>query len=161
MKTLIAISAMLLMLLGPLPAAAQGAPGQCRISATGLNFGSYDVFSPSPAETTGTVEVTCTVPPGHPHGPQTVTISLSPGASGSFTQRHMLPIAGGAPLAYNLYTEPGASSIWGTGAGGSRVLTNQVDRDNPWHATIFGRIPAGQNVRAGSYADSITITIEW
>jgi spore coat protein U-like protein len=162
MKTLVTLSAVLLMLLGPLPAAAQSAPGRCDVTASGLNFGGYDVFALSPTDTTGTISVTCTVPPGHPQGPQTVTISLSPGGSGSFIQRRMQLLGGDTyQLNYNLYTNPGASSIWGDGSGGSQTLTNMVDRDNPWHATIFGRIPPGQNVRIGQYSDSITVTIEW
>lgn len=132
----------------------------CNVNATGLNFGSYDVFSPLPADATGTVMVECNIPPQHQQAPLVVTISLSPGVSGSFAPRAMQS-AGPDRLYYNLFTNPSMSSVWGDGGGNSVVQTAFVTRDTPWQATIFGRIPPQQNVRAGSYSDSITISIDW
>jgi spore coat protein U-like protein len=36
-----------------------------------------------------------------------------------------------------------------------------VTRDTPFMATIYGRIPASQNVSAGGYTDVITVTVDW
>jgi spore coat protein U-like protein len=146
----------LLLGLSTLPAAAF----DCNVNATGLNFGSYDVFSPVPLSTTGTVRVDCNIPPQNPHAPLAVTISLSPGNAGTFAQRWMQS-TGSDRLHYNLYTDASMSSIWGDGGGTSVVQSAFVTRDTPWQDTIFGRIPARQNVRAGSYRDTIVITIDW
>jgi spore coat protein U-like protein len=53
------------------------------------------------------------------------------------------------------------STIWGDGGGSSSVQTALVAKDMPWNATLFGRIPARQNVSAGSYSDTITVTIDF
>jgi spore coat protein U-like protein len=36
-----------------------------------------------------------------------------------------------------------------------------VQKNQPWNATIYGRIPPGQDVRPGSYADTLAITINF
>jgi spore coat protein U-like protein len=134
----------------------------CSVSATGLSFGNYDIFSSASTDTIGTIEVSCNIPPQNPQAPLTVTISLSPGNSGSYALREMLPLSGGGDrLAYNVYTNASFSTIWGDGAGSSSILTNSVTRDTPWNATMYARIPPGQNVRAGSYSDLLTVTVEW
>jgi spore coat protein U-like protein len=130
----------------------------CKVTATGLAFSGYDVFSTIPVDTMASLLVSCNVPP--PLGAVPVTISLSPGGSGSFAQRQMRS-ASGTALNYNLYTSASFSSIWGDGGGGSEVLTNFLTRDTPWTATIYGRIPARQNVSADAYSDTIVVTIEW
>lgn len=133
----------------------------CDVSATGVNFGSYDVFSPVPLDSTGSINVTCNIPPKNPHAPLAVTVSLSPGNSGSFAQRAMQQTGGPDQLNYNLYTNASMSTPWGDGGGSSSVETAFVTKDMPYRATIYGRIPAKQNVRAGSYGDIITVTIEY
>jgi spore coat protein U-like protein len=73
----------------------------------------------------------------------------------------MQRMGGPERLAYNLFTPPSFSTVWGDGSGGSQTQTNLVTRTNPWNATIYGRLPAGQNVPVGSYSDVITVTIEF
>ncbi len=133
---------------------------KCDVTATGLNFGNYDVFSPIPVDSTASINVTCNIPPQNPQAPLAVNISLSPGISGSFVPRAMQS-TGGDTLNYNLYSTASMSTIWGDGGGSSSVQTAFVTKDMPWNATLFGRIPAQQNVRAGSYSDTITVTIDF
>lgn len=133
----------------------------CNVNVTGLSFGGYDVFSTIPKDATATVNVTCNAPPQNPNAPIPVIISLSPGNSGTFAQRQMQRTGGSERLAYNLFTTPSYSTAWGDGSGGSQTQTNFVTRTSPWNATIYARIPAGQNVPVGSYGDVITVTIEW
>ncbi len=133
---------------------------KCDVTATGLNFGSYDVFSPVPLDSTASINVTCNIPSQNPQAPLPVVISLSPGISGSFAPRSMQS-TGGDTLNYNLYSTASMSTIWGDGGGSSSVQTAFVNKDMPWNATIFARIPARQNVRAGSYSDTITVTIDF
>lgn len=133
----------------------------CSVNVTGLNFGSYDVFSTTPKDTTATITVTCKAPPPAPN-PPFVTISLNPGTSGSFAPRR-LQRAGGDPLEYNLFTTPSFSTVWGDGSGGTQTQTslNPITNVTPWITTLYGRIPARQNVSAGSYSDTIIVTIDW
>lgn len=133
----------------------------CNVSATGLNFGGYDVFSSTPLDSTGTVSVTCNMPPQHPRAPMMVKVSLSPGNSGNFTQRWMQQTAGPDTLRYNLYTNASMSTIWGDGGSSSSIFTGEVTSASPLNTTIYGRIPAQQNVRAGTYSDIITVTVDF
>ncbi len=133
----------------------------CDVSATAVNFGGYDVLSPTPNDAVATITVSCNIPPQNPQAPLAVKISVSPGSSGSFFPRRVPPLGGGAGRAYNLFTGPTFSTVWGDGTGGSATQTNFVTRATPWTATIYGRIPPRQNVSAGSYGDALTVTIEW
>jgi spore coat protein U-like protein len=136
---------------------------KCDVTATGVNFGGYDVFSSVPRDSTGTITVTCNNPDNtdkkNPNEDIQVEISLSTGNSGSFSPRQMQSATGDA-LSYNLYATP-FSTILGDGGGSSSVITGFVNKDMPWNVTIYGSIPARQNVRAGSYSDTITVTIDF
>ena len=128
----------------------------CSVSATGVNFGAYDVFVTAPLDSTGTVTVTCTQ-----NQPIDITIAIGPsGTSNSFVPRQMRSASSPDRLNYNLFVNAGRSTVWGDGAAGtSTVLLNNVSRNRPRVTTIYGRIPAGQDVSVGSYFDSLTVTI--
>lgn len=130
-------------------ASIQSATANCLVSAQGVNFGAYDSLASTSTESTGVVEISCSVQTSY-------QISLSSG-NGVFTERHMTN--GPHTLIYNLYTDPSYSYIWGDGSG----LTNTVSGATA--ATqlhdIFGRVPARQDVAIGSYTDAIIITVEF
>jgi len=128
----------------------------CSVSATGVNFGAYDVFVATPYDSTGTVTVTCDQAP-----PVDVTIAIGPsGTSGGFIPRQMRSASSSDRLSYNLFVNAGRSTVWGDGAAGtSTALLKNVKKNRPEVATIYGRIPPGQDVSVGSYSDSLTVTI--
>lgn len=128
----------------------------CRVTTTGLNFGAYDVFAAAPRDTSGTVTVACDRNP-----PTDVTVSIGASStSGGFQPRQMLRAAGTDRMNYNLFTSPSMGTVWGDGsAGTSTVLLRKVNRNRPAAATIYGRIPPGQNVSVGNYTDTLTVTI--
>ena len=145
--------AMLFMLPGVADAA-------CSVSATAVGFGGYDTLSPLNDDATGTVTVTCS-------GLLSVLVSyeilLSKGGAGTYTPRRMA--SGSNTLNYNLYSNITRTTIWGDNTGGSSRVTGSilvqllVPTSNPH--TVFGRIPALQNVASGSYTDSITVTLNY
>ena len=137
-------------------APAGGAGAACTVSATGVNFGAYDVFVAAPLDSTGSVTVTCDQAP-----PEDVVIAIGPsGTSGGFIPRQMRSASSPDRLNYNLFTNAGRSSVWGDGAPGtSTVFLKNVKKNRPVTTTIYGRIPPGQDVSAGSYSDSLTVTI--
>jgi spore coat protein U domain-containing protein, fimbrial subunit CupE1/2/3/6 len=118
----------------------------CSINATTLNFGEYDVFDVSPADITGTLSVSC-------DADTPFQVALGPG-QGNFAARQLQN--GPNVLIYNLYTDPTRLSIWGDGSPGTSILSSSGTGAS---YTVYGRIPARQNVRAGSYADTITVTL--
>lgn len=159
-------SLLLVLMLTSLGISAAQAAASCSVSAGGVNFGTYDPLLGSANDSTGQVNVTCTA--NYPPLVETVnyTVSLSSGSSGSFSARRMQ--AGSARLNYNLYTTSARSAgqIWGDTTGGSVIMNGAMTigfffwpTTHTDLLTIYGRIPAGQDVAAGSYADSITVTV--
>ena len=143
--------------------AAAHAVVSCSVSATGPAFGNYNPLTPSPATANGSVVVTCTLSRA---GPTTVTavISLSTGSSASFAARTLL--AGASTLSYNLYQSATFAQVWGDGTGGSFTETAILTLHPPnWTqqatSVIYGVIPAGQDVAAGSYSDTIAVTVNY
>ena len=125
----------------------------CTISAVGVSFGTYNVFSVSPLDSTGSVTYTCTG-----IASDRITINLSRGGAPTFNPRQMNQAA--ETLNYNLYLDAAHATIWGdTTSGTSRygpikpVATNTI--------TIYGRIPVGQDHTAGSYTDTVIATINY
>jgi spore coat protein U-like protein len=133
----------------------------CSVSAIATSFGTYNPFSAVPLDSAGSVTVTCeqlliSILVSY-------SIQLSSGASGGYAPRRL---AGpGYQLDYNLYTNAARSSVWGDGGGGTAVVSDgyllgivvPVQRSY----TVYGRMPAGQNVAPGSYTDTITVTINY
>jgi spore coat protein U-like protein len=132
----------------------QSANARCSITAaSGVSFGAYDVFSLSDLTGTGSFAVT-----GCTRNASRYVARLSRGSSNSYTFRTML--SGSDSLNYNLYTNATYTSVWGNNSGN----TDDVQQTNSGNGvgptiTIYGKIPAGQDVPAGSYNDNITITI--
>lgn len=120
------------------------------LRVTGLNFGTYDPFSPVPLDTTGQVQFICR------GRNRPVTIQLSQGGSNSFAPRQMSN--GSDRLNYNLYLDANRSLIWGDGTEGTQQQGPFIP-GNLNTLTIYGRIPAQQWVTPGLYTDSLRLTI--
>lgn len=144
----IAATALALVLL--LPGRSEGA---CTITTTGVSFGAYDVFASTPVDSTGSVRYQCS------GNTNSFTITLSRGSSATFNPRSML--VGASALNYNLYMDAPRTSIWGDGTSGTALFMASISSGKAANVTIFGRIPPGQDVAAGSYSDSIVVTIQF
>ena len=132
-----------------------GYAGQCNITATPVSFGNYNVFSASPLDATGTLNISCNIPPRK--GGATVMVQVDTG-NGSLGQRVMVSGLGDQML-YNLYTDAAMSTVFGSA--GDPAMTQVVDRSTPFTLTIYGRVPALQVLGAGIYTDLLTATILW
>ena len=126
----------------------------CTISATSVNFGSYNVFNGSPTDSTGTVTYRCN---GSAHN---ITVGLTQGASASFNQRQMQK--GSESLTYNLFVDASRTNIWGDGTSGTSVysISNPPNNTNV-NLTVYGRVTAGQDVSAGSFSDTVTAVVNF
>lgn len=149
------------------PASALNLFNRCGVSATATaGFGVYDTLSASNNDSAGgSVTFTCYSLVSLLAGTMPFTIKLDNGLWGVFPQRAMN--SGGNKLNYNLYTSTARTTIWGDGASGTGVasgsfhnpglLSVAVKHEETHH--FYGRIPANQNVPAGTYSDSITVTV--
>lgn len=120
----------------------------CTLNVTGVNFGSYDVFSNAALDSTGNIDVNCPSGVGY-------SIALSEGG-GRQAQRVMS--SGGHRLNYNLYTEANRGVVWGDATSGTARVSGTGIGMSVNHA-VYGRIPARQNVHAGSYSDIIIVAL--
>src|SRR5205814_2154905 len=109
------------------------------VSTSGLNFGTYDVFSSLNDDITATINVDCPTNTAY-------SIWLSSG-SGTFSSRALRN--GGQILAYNLYLDPTHLTIWGDGSAGTGTFSGMGTGSNI-ATPVYGRIPAAQNAWVGS-----------
>jgi spore coat protein U domain-containing protein, fimbrial subunit CupE1/2/3/6 len=125
----------------------------CSISLAPFSFGSYVPGDATPLDVTGQVGVRCTGSAG------TFVAKISPGGSGTFTQRTML--SGPFQLGYNFYLNPSHTVVWGDGTGGSQTtgVVKQSPGQQNFTLPIYGRVFPGQSVGAGSYSDNVLVTI--
>jgi spore coat protein U-like protein len=133
------------------PAIAEAQLGlNCTISTTPVAFGDYNVLSATPKTTTGSVTYQCTLGVN-------IIVTLGRGSSSTFDPRTMRN--GAEVLNYNLYREATFQNIWGDGTGGTQTYTSAATVLFATTVTVYGQLPAGQNVAAGSYTDSVVATI--
>ena len=122
----------------------------CTLHVTGVNFGSYDVFSKAALDSTGNIDVNC---------PSGVGYSMALTAdAGTHTQRVMG--SGAHRFNYNLYTTADHAVVWGDATSGTARVNGTGIGVSVNHG-IYGRIPALQNVHPGSYSDTIAIMINF
>jgi spore coat protein U-like protein len=120
----------------------------CTLNVIGVKFGSHDVFSNTPLDSIGNIDVNC---------PSGVVYSMALTAGGgTHTQRVMS--SGAHTLNYNLYTAANRAVVWGDATSGTVRVDGTGIGVNVNHS-VYGRIPALQNVHAGSYSDIIIVEL--
>jgi spore coat protein U-like protein len=155
--------ALLLVILAVAPLGAYAA-STCRIANAGnLAFGSYEYFSRLPNDSLANMTITCNRQGGPQHLP--IMVRLNEGMNGTSVTRKLLHTGGrGDTLNYNLYRDPGHSSVWGS-SDGVNTVSAELSIPNNGSAsatlTIYGRIPIQQDVSPGMYGDSVQVTIEY
>ena len=139
----------------------------CTVSTSGIAFGTYSPFSTSPNNSNGTLTITCKGGGNQSSIPYAIALNSGVYSGGSFSNRRMILSTGGSYLSYQLYTNASYSQIWGDGltggtstVSGSCVLTAKPSRCTSTQ-TIYGQIPALQTPFAGSYSDTITVTVTY
>lgn len=128
----------------------------CRITSGVVSFGAYNPASPGSLDTTGSLVLYCN---GRFHA--VLSLSIGSGSGASYAGgRKMTRIGGQGTLNYNLYTNAARTHIFGDGTGGS--VTLPISGRNTYTQAIWGAIPGGQpTVSAGSYADTVVVTISY
>lgn len=121
----------------------------CVVSTSPVAFGTYNPQLGSTLDGLGAVAVTCTKD-------TTYTVSLDGGGQADVAARAML--SGGNQLPYQLYSDASYSVVWGTAVGQTVAGTGSGTQQN---LSVYGRIPASQNVPAGSYTDTINVTVTY
>lgn len=127
---------------------------QCSVSTTPIVFGTYNVFSTSPVDSTGTVSYRCN---GGAHG---LLVTITKGQSVTFLPRELGK--GLEKLSYNLFHDAARTSVWGDYASGTSAhLDPHPPNNQNVNVTVYGRIPPGQDISAGSYSDTVTVVVNF
>ena len=153
---------LVLLVATPGPAAAQS----CMVSTAGsINFLTYNPAAGAPTLASASVTLRCTH--SGSGGAQKIDWSmfLSDGSSGDCKARSMPGPSGS--LNYSIYQNSIAGGVWGNlgcgtfpagqmnltpgGGGNTKSVTN----------TLYGLIPAGQFVNAGTYTENLLLTINF
>lgn len=126
----------------------------CAVSTTPIAFGNVDVTTGAAVLGTGGISVVCT------NGTEwSASADAGTGATATLAVRQMSD--GAETLNYVLYTEPTRTTIWGDGV----TTTATIDGTGTGVAqesVIYGRILAAQTgVTAGSYADTVAVTVTY
>jgi spore coat protein U-like protein len=134
--------------------ASEASAQSCTISATSVNFGNYNVFNGTPLDSTGTITYRCNAQAAN------VTVALTRGASATYNPRLMFK--GVEVLGYNLYRNAARTNIWGDGTSGTAIYSRANPPNNSnVNLTVYGRLPAGQDVSAGTFSDTVTAVINF
>lgn len=129
----------------------------CSFTAvSGVSFGNYNVYSGTAVDSTGSMTYLCNTGIA-----SFVTIDISTGSSGVYTTRTLKK--GTSSLNYNLYsTAARTGNPWGNGANNTtRYGPVLVVLGAATTLTVYGRIPALQNVSSGGYSDTVVLTINF
>jgi spore coat protein U-like protein len=148
-KKMRGLAALLIILLAARPAVAGQASAtfgvsatvltNCTVTASNLNFGNYSASAASPTNMSTSLSVTCT-------NGLAYTVDLNGGNSHS--------------LNYQLYTTNGYASIFGDGTGGT-ITVSGSGNGSAQSIPVYGQIATAQYVPAGSYSDTISVTVNY
>jgi spore coat protein U-like protein len=126
----------------------------CTINAADLDFGQYNLSSPSPTLGQTAILMTCGV---GVIAELSLDSGLGPGPNTS--KRRMRQESGNDRLDYGLFQDAGRTIHWGDKSG---VDTREVLATGaPQSIPIYGEIPAGQRARDGTYSDEITVRLQF
>ena len=121
----------------------------CTVTPQSVNFGPYDSLTRAAVDGVGSVFVNC-------DGTAGFAVSLGQGGSGTFAPRSMS--SGQSDMTYNLYTGSARTTVWGDGSGGTLTVGGSGTSSE---FTVHGRIDAGQNLPAGTYTDTVVVTVTY
>ncbi|MGE3303485.1 MAG: spore coat U domain-containing protein [Hyphomonadaceae bacterium] len=122
----------------------------CAVTALDLEFPDYNPTSAAPTVGSTDVRITCTSGVAY-----NVGLDAGAGAGAAVGARKMAD--GAATLTYALYSDGGYATVWGDTIGANTVAG--VGSGAQQILTVHGRIGAQQPAPAGSYADTITVTV--
>lgn len=123
---------------------------QCTVSAGPLNFGTTGLLT---ANTPGTSTLGVQCSSGSAYN-----VGLDQGLHGTgITARKMA--LGTNLIGYQLYSNPGRTTVWGNTVGSNTVAG--VGNGSLQNLTVYGSVPPQATPSAGTYGDTITVTVTY
>jgi spore coat protein U-like protein len=128
----------------------------CRMTLTPLNFGNYDPLGGNGSQeldATATLSLTCTR-----NSIATIAIDQGQNPAGGGLSRRLA--SGDQRLDYEIYRDAARTQTWSTGTNAVRYVS-AAGISTSSDMMVYGRIPHGQEVAAGSYSDVVTATVDF
>lgn len=122
------------------------------VSASDLDFGTHGVIDTNLDQTT-TISIQCTS--GTPYA---VGLDAGTGSGATLAARLMSGPAS-ATVQYSLYRDAGRSQVWGDTPGVDTV--DGTANGSAETLSVYGRVPAQATPGAGTYSDTVAITITY
>jgi len=131
----------------------------CTISSTNIAFGNYDPTGATAVTAQGAVTAKCTKG-------DAVSVALDQGKNPTGASTAAVParqmVNGTNLLPYHIYIAASPSTTeWGTGTVGTNEPAAQTSASvsTALTFTTYGSLPAGADVPAGAYSDTVTATV--
>jgi len=121
-------------------------------SASTLSFGGSVGVLNTNIPATSTISVTCTTGAAYDIG-----LDAGTGTGATVAARKMT--SGGSTVTYSLYKEVGHTNVWGTTIGTDTVASTGTGAAQSF--TVFGLVPPQTTPAAGTYTDTITVTVTY
>jgi spore coat protein U-like protein len=135
--------------------ASAAVPASCTVSATTLDFGTAGLLVAN-RDANATLSIVCTRNAAY-------KLALGPGqndAGAGVNARKMK--SGAATIAYQLYQDAGRSVVWGdTLSGAGANVKSDSGNGVTQNHTVFGRVPPQTTPAAGTYTDTVVVTVEY
>jgi spore coat protein U-like protein len=122
---------------------------ECQVSASDLDFGSYNPNGSARASMSLTVKCA-------PHS--NVTIFLGPGSSGNPKKRTLR--YGEATMRYQIYKDAALTDAIDSNGITFHLKPND-NNGQPVTYMVYGDVPSGQSVPLGGYSDIVQVTINY
>ncbi|MDR7101349.1 spore coat U domain-containing protein [Croceicoccus sp. BE223] len=124
----------------------------CTVAASPMAFGTLPVLGASNIDTTATVSLACTIGTSY-----SVGMDFGTHAAGG-TQRFLQSSTDATQtIPYEVYLDSARTQVWNSSAGNVAI---GVATSGTGSHTAYGRIPTSAgSVKAGSYSDSVTVTV--
>ncbi|MBW9332127.1 spore coat U domain-containing protein [Herbaspirillum sp. RU 5E] len=126
-------------------------PSQCVVQSAALPFGTYAAGA---VQQNAQIGVNCSNGTSY-----TVSLDAGTGSGASVASRKLSTADGVNTLNYGLYQDAGRTRAWGNSNGSDTV--SGVGNGSSQSLPVYGYIPGGQTVRAGSYSDVVAITLSY
>lgn len=125
---------------------------KCTVTASPLNFGNGVGLLTTAVNATSTLGVQCSN--GTPYN---VGLDAGTNAGGNINARKM--VLAGNNITYQLYQNSARSTVWGNTIGSNTVAG--TGSGNTQSLTVYGQVPAQATPPAGTYNDTVNVTVTY
>lgn len=123
----------------------------CALDVTNINFGSIGALG-SNVDATGLITVTCTNTT-----PYNIGLNAGTGTGATVAARKMTK--GAQMVVYTLYKDAARSSVWGNTIGTNTLAGTGTGTGQS--LTVYGRVAAQSTPAAGTYSDTVVVTVTY